>query len=152
MSDEGLGEWKDLFDILFGKDWTTGGDSAHQWDVDGLFGLDGIGIVGIGDFKGAAFGGVFADKAFIDQGFDLIFDRGGGGEASCLADLAHGWGIAVGLDRLLDDIEDQLLAGGQAIVIGRAIGQFRDGCGGRGVNDVCGLIFCAHGLRVEHEG
>ena len=39
-----------------------------------------------------------------------------------MADLSHGWGIAVGEDRLLDDIQDQLLAGGEAIVIGRAIG------------------------------
>ena len=45
-----------------------------------------------------------------------------------MADLSHGWGIAVGEDRLLDDIKDQLLAGGEAIVIGRAIWQFRDGC------------------------
>ena len=152
MPDQGLREREDLFDMLFGKDRTTGGDAAHKGDVDGLFRLDGIGIARISDFKGAAFGGVLADKTFIDQGFDLVFDRGGGGEASCLADLAHGWGIAVGLDRLLDDIEDQLLAGGQAIDIGWAIGQFRDGCRGRGVNNVCGLIFCAHGLRVGHEG
>ncbi len=124
LSYEGLGEWVDLFDMLFGGDWTTGGDAAHERDVDGLFGLNGIGIVGIRDFKGTALGGVLADKAFIDQGFDLILDRRGGGEASCLADLSHGWGIAVGEDRLLDHIEDQLLAGGEAIVIGGAIGQF----------------------------
>ena len=124
LTDQGLGERVDLFDVLFGGDWTTGGDTAHERDVDGLFGLDGIGIIGIGDFKGAALGGVLADKAFIDQGFDLILDRRGGGEASGLADLSHGRGIAVGEDRLLDHIEDQLLAGGEAIVIGGAIGQF----------------------------
>ena len=28
LSDEGLGEWEDFFDVLFGKDWTTGGDTA----------------------------------------------------------------------------------------------------------------------------
>ena len=121
---EGLGEWVDLFDMLFGGDWTTGGDTAHERDIDGLFGLNGIGIVGIGDFKGATLGGVLADKAFIDQGFDLVLNRGGGGEASCLADLSHRRGIAVCEDRLLDHIEDQLLAGGEAIVIGGAIGQF----------------------------
>jgi len=65
-----------------------------------------------------------------------------------LADFAHGWGIAVGFDRLLDDIQDQLLASGEAIVIGRAIRQFRDGCGGRRVNNV----FLGHGLRVGQEG
>ena len=54
LADEGLGEWVDLFDVLFGKDWSTGGDAANEGDVDGLFGLDGIGIVGIGDFKGTA--------------------------------------------------------------------------------------------------
>ena len=120
---EGLGEWVDLFDMLFGGDWTTGGDTAHERDIDGLFGLNGIGIVGIGDFKGATLGGVLADKAFIDQGFDLVLNRVGGGEASCLADLSHRRGIAVCEDRLLDHIEDQLLAGGEAIVIGGAIGQ-----------------------------
>ena len=124
LADQGLGEWVDLFDMLFGSDWTTGGDTAHERDVDGFFRLDGIGIVGIGDFKGTALGGVLADKAFIDQRFDLILDRSRGGEASCLANLSHGRGIAVGEDRLFDHIEDQLLAGGEAIVIGRAIGQF----------------------------
>ena len=28
LSDEGLGEWEDFFDMLFGKDWTAGGDTA----------------------------------------------------------------------------------------------------------------------------
>ena len=121
---EGLGEWVDLFDMLFGGDWTTCGDTTHQRDVDSLFGLNGTGIIGISDFKGTALGCVLADKAFIDQGFDLILDRCGGGEASCLADLSHGWGMAVGEDRLLDHVEDQLLAGGEAIGIGGAIGQF----------------------------
>ena len=86
---EGLGEWEDLFDVLFGEDWTTGSDTAHQWDIDGLFGLNGVGIVGVGDLEGTAFGGVFADKAFFNEGFDLILNGGGGGEASCLADLTH---------------------------------------------------------------
>ena len=124
LAHEGLGEWVDLFDMLFGGDWTTCGDTTHQRDVDSLFGLNGTGIIGISDFKGTALGGVLADKAFIDQGFDLVLNRGGGGEASCLADLSHGRGIAVGQDRLLDHIEDQLLAGGEAIVIGGAIGKF----------------------------
>ena len=60
--------------MLFGGDWTTGRDAAHERDVDSLFGLDRIGVVGVGDFKGAAFGGVLADKAFFNQGFDLILD------------------------------------------------------------------------------
>ena len=68
--------------MLFGQDWSTGCDTADEGNVYGLFGLDGIGIVWVGDFKGAVFGGVFADKTFIDQGFDLIFDGSGGGEAS----------------------------------------------------------------------
>ena len=55
LANEGLGEWEDLFDVLFGEDWSTGGDSAYYWDVDGLFGLNGVGIVGIGDLEGAAF-------------------------------------------------------------------------------------------------
>ena len=63
-----------------------------------------------------------------------------------MADLSHGWGIAVGFDGFLDDIQDQLLAGGEAIVIGRAIWQLRDGCWG----DL--LAFCAHGLRVGERG
>ena len=28
LSDQGLGEWEDLFDMLFGKDWSTSGDTA----------------------------------------------------------------------------------------------------------------------------
>ena len=28
VSDQGLGEWEDFLDVLFGKDWTTGGDTA----------------------------------------------------------------------------------------------------------------------------
>ena len=28
LSDQGLGEWEDFFDVLFGKDWTTGGDAT----------------------------------------------------------------------------------------------------------------------------
>ena len=74
LADQGLGEWEDLFDILFGKDRSTGGDAAYERDVDGLFGLDGVSIVGVGYFEGAALGRVLADKAFIDQGLDLIFD------------------------------------------------------------------------------
>ncbi len=58
-----------------------------------------------------------------------------------MADLSHGWGIAVGQDRFLDDLEDQLLAGGEAIVTGGTIWQFRDG-----------KFFCAHGLRVGAKG
>ncbi len=75
--------------MLFGEDGTSGGYAAHEGDVDGLFWLNGVGIVGIGDFKGAAFGSVLADKALFDEGFDLIFDGGGGGEPSSLADFAH---------------------------------------------------------------
>ena len=60
-----------------------------------------------------------------------------------MADLSHGWGIAVGEDRLLDDFQDQLLAGGEAIVIGRAIWQFRDSCWGLLL--VLLGVFCAHG-------
>ena len=29
LSDEGIGEREDLFDVLLGKDWTTGGDTAN---------------------------------------------------------------------------------------------------------------------------
>ena len=29
LSDKGFGEWKDFFDVLFGKDGATGGDSAY---------------------------------------------------------------------------------------------------------------------------
>ena len=29
LSDEGLGEWEDFFDVLFGKDGATGGDSTY---------------------------------------------------------------------------------------------------------------------------
>ena len=71
--------------MLFSQDWTTGGDTADEGNVYGLFRLDGIGVVMVSDFKGTPLGGVLADKAFIDQSFDLILDRGGGGEASCLA-------------------------------------------------------------------
>jgi len=116
--------------MLFGEDWATGGDSANEGNVDGLFGLDGIVIVGIGDFKGAAFGGVLADIALFDQGFDLITHGCGGGEAGSLADLSHGWGIAVGQDGFFDDFKDQLLAGGEAIVTCGAIWKLRDGCWG----------------------
>jgi len=28
LTHEGLGEWVDLFDLLFGGDWSTGGDAA----------------------------------------------------------------------------------------------------------------------------
>jgi hypothetical protein len=73
LSHEGLWEREDLFDVLFGKDWPTGGDTAHQWDVDCLFRLNGVSIVGIGDFEGATLGGVFADKALFNECFDLKF-------------------------------------------------------------------------------
>ena len=43
-----------------------------------------------------------------------------------MADLTHGRWIAVGFDGLLDDIQDQLLAGGEAIVVSRAIWQLGD--------------------------
>lgn len=29
LSYEGFGEWEDLFDVLLGEDWSTGGDSAY---------------------------------------------------------------------------------------------------------------------------
>ena len=29
LSDEGLGEWEDFFDVLFGENGATGGDSAY---------------------------------------------------------------------------------------------------------------------------
>ena len=29
LPDEGLGEWEDFFDVLFGEDGTTGGDSTY---------------------------------------------------------------------------------------------------------------------------
>ena len=66
LSDEGLGEWEDFLDVLFGKDWATGGDSTNEWDIDCLLGLDGVGFVGVGDFKGATFGGIFSDESFFD--------------------------------------------------------------------------------------
>ena len=65
-----------------------------------------------------------------------------------MADLSHGWGIAVGFDGFLDDIQDQLLAGGEAIVIGRAIWQLRDGCWCYWRKG----IFLAHRLRVGERG
>ena len=94
--------------MLFSGDRPTCGDPTHQRDVHCLLRLYGIFL--LNDFKGPTFGGVLANKALFDQGIDLVADRGGGGEAGGSADLAHGWRVALGGDRLFNHVEDQFLA------------------------------------------
>ena len=65
------------------------------------------------DLHGATAIGIAADKALLLQDIELVLDRGGGVEPGSLADFAHRGGIALGLGRGLDEVEDRYLAGGQ---------------------------------------
>ena len=139
-----LGQREDLLDPLLGQDRATGGDPADHRHVDrGRHGVADPGLVvrrllGVADraagghhlgqehLEGAGAVGVALEEALLLQHPQLVGDRGGAGQADQLADLAHARRVAAVLEGVADDVEDALLARGQAGGVGRSVGELGD--------------------------